>query len=57
MRFEQEIQWHREQRKNARWRLKGFRSGDKIEFNGRDVTDWWIEKFRSIITTVRLNIE
>ena len=48
-RFEPTIKWLRRQRKNAAQAIRDLKSGQKIEFEGADVTDQWIARYEQLV--------
>jgi hypothetical protein len=49
-RFEPTIKWLRRQRKNAAQAIRDLKSGQKIEFEGTDVTDQWIARYEELVS-------
>ena len=47
--FDQTIEWLDTQMKNASDALEHLNSGNKIERNGEDITEWWKAKYEEII--------
>jgi hypothetical protein len=47
--FDPTIKWLRRQRKNAAQAVRDLRSGQKIEFEGADVTGQWISRYEPLI--------
>ena len=47
--FDPTIKWLRRQRKNAAQAVRDLRSGQRIEFEGADVTDQWIARYERLI--------
>ena len=43
------INWLRKQRENAAQAVRDLRSGQKIEFEGTDVTDEWILRYERLL--------
>ena len=47
--FDATIGWLHRQRKNAAQAVHDLRSGNKIEFEGADVTEEWIARYEQFI--------
>ena len=47
--FEPTIKWLKRQRKNAAQAIRDLKSGQKIEFEGIDVTDQWITRYEQLL--------
>lgn len=47
--FESTIKWLKRQRKNAAQAIRDLKSGQKIEFEGTDVTDQWISRYEQLV--------
>ena len=47
--FEPTIKWLKRQRKNAAQAIRDLKSGQKIEFEGIDVTDQWISRYEKLL--------
>jgi hypothetical protein len=49
MTSETTINWLRKQQENAAQAIRDLRSGQKIEFEGSDVTDEWISRYERLL--------
>ena len=47
--FDPTIEWLRRQRKNAAQAIRDLRAGQKIEFEGVDVTGEWISRYERLV--------
>jgi len=47
--YEPTIKWLKRQRKNAAQAIRDLKSGQKIEFEGTDVTDQWISRYQELV--------
>ena len=47
--FESTIKWLKRQRKNAAQAIRDLKSGQRIEFEGTDVTDQWISRYEQLV--------
>ena len=47
--YDPTITWLRKQRENAAQAIQDLESGQKIEFEGTDVTDQWISRYEQLV--------
>jgi hypothetical protein len=47
--FEPSIKWLKRQQKNAAQAIRDLKSGQKIEFEGTDLTDQWIARYEQLL--------
>lgn len=47
--FESTISWLKKQRENTAQALRDLEAGQKIEYEGNDVTDQWMARYQRLI--------
>lgn len=48
-RFDSTIKWLRKQKRNAENAARDLKSGQKIEFEGTDMTEHWIVRYENLV--------